>query len=229
MFTKLIRGLLGLLGIVKKTEVFTTKDNTEFLATRSPGEIILVGPGNSPLSQGIANAEGNPVDGQGGFFSHAALHIGQEWGQKMRQLHPEICNIPGVGNVAAQNEIIEAEGTGIQVDTLAKYTNGNTQLAGFTRNLTDAQLETLFLWAYQQVGKIYGYLTFVTELFPNPSDVPVNDPGYICSGLVATDYRQLSINIVKSGIDSRKADPQDIYDCLEPQLLWGRHFYNMEI
>ena len=230
MWTKTIRALLGLLGIVKKTTVFTTKDNAEFLATREPGEVILVGPGNSALSQGIANAEGNPINGQGGFFSHALIHVGQEWGQKMRKLHPELCKIPGVGNIAAQNEIIEAEGTGIQIDTLAKYTNGNTQLVGFTLSLTDTQLEKLFLWLYQQVGKPYGYLDFITELFPNPSDIPVSDPGFICSGLCATDYKgQLNINIVDPRIDSHKADPQDIYDFLEPQLLWGRHFYNMEL
>ena len=221
MFTKLIRGILGLLGIMKRSKKFTTVNNAEFMANIEPGEIILVGPGGAPLSNGIATAED-------GFWSHALIHIGKDWAQRMRINYPYICGNTKVGRDSTDAEIIEAEGTGIQIDTLHKY--DGAQLVGFSTKLSDAQLEKLFLWLYKQVGRPYGYLTFLTELYPNPSDIPVKDPGWICSGLCAYDYfSQLGIYLANPKINPAQADPEDLYNGLEPKLLWSRNYLNCEM
>ena len=241
MFTKPIRALLGLLGILRVEKKWTTANNADFNANREPAELVLVGPGDSRFSQGIAFSQANDAQGDpGGFWSHLCIHVGEYWARRMRQLLPEILKqrkiepITGrdlgqaIPDEPAEFEIIEAEGGGVQVDTLNKY-NG-AQLVGFARPLTDAQIEKLLLWYYQQVGKPYGFVTFLTELFPNPSDIPVNDPGYICSALGCTGYKmQLGIDACDPKIDCRKATPQQTYNWLEQLILWVRHFLNCEM
>jgi uncharacterized protein YycO len=194
VLSKFLRGLLGMLGIIRKTKAFTTANDPAFLAHLEPGEILLVGPGSQALPDGIAAAEDS-------FWAHAFIFIGN-------------------------GQVIEAEGAGIQQNDMSKYLGSDTQLVGYSMQLTDAQLSTILTWLKAQVGKPYGYLTFLTELFPNPSDIPVSDPGWICSGLCATAYKQAGITVVNQGVNPAQASPKDLNDYLEPNLAFMQTRYN---
>jgi uncharacterized protein YycO len=123
-------------------------------------------------------------------------------------------------------QVIEAEGEGIQQNDMAKYLGNDSQMVGYSLPLTDVQRATILTWLKSQVGKPYGYLTFVTELFPNPSYIPVSDPGWICSGLDAMAYKQVDIPVVKKGVNPAQASPKDLNDFLEPYLAARQTRYN---
>ena len=229
---KVIRGILGLVGVIRKTKRFTTGGNADFLSTRSAGEVVLIGPGDQALPNGISAAEN-------GFWAHAFLYIGKEAAEMMRQKYPQILKLRKINPItgadegqaipdqACDGEIVEAEGGGIQIDTIAKYSGG--QMVGFYRTLNQDQLERLLLWFYSQVGKPYGFLTFITELAPDPSAVPmpIKDPGRICSGYDASGFwNVLGWPLARPEIKPDRASPCDLYNGLEPQLFWSRHFYN---
>lgn len=122
---------------------------------------------------------------------------------------------------------VEAEGGGIEHNEIGKYLGDKNQVVAFQFDLTDDQLNKLLTWINAQIGKPYGFLEFVEELTPNPSEQGLpRDWGYICSALWACAFQQIGISIVPAGVDPRMATPGDVFNGLEPNLSAKMFRYN---
>jgi len=226
MFDKIINALLGAFRITPdKTKPFTEEHNKDFIDNMKPGTVYLIG-GDGFIPDGIQGAENS-------FWCHTMIYIGEEWGNKIRAMFPALMSkkqlpgMPTVGEKAHAHEIIEAEGDGIRCDTLDKYLGKENQMVGHWRSLTEAEMICLFRWFYDQVGKPYGYPTFLTELFPVPSDIPVTDLGYICSGLAAVGYWiNLGIRLASEKIHPAQASPADLWDGLRKNMQFMQTRWN---
>jgi len=214
MFSKLIRALLGAFGIIEKTKKFTKENNAEFMRSLEPGTIVLTHR-KGFIQGGIQGATDS-------FWCHALIYVGKSTANIVRQVTPSLIHLPE----GKLHETVEAQGEGIVISTLEASMTDDDQLVSYTYKLSTLQTIKLLAWLYAQVGKPYGYLTFITELFPNPSDIPVWDPGWICSGLTAVAYKRIDIQTVKKGITPSYATPKDLNDYLEPNLSWSMSKFN---
>ncbi len=218
MFTKLIKALLGAFGIIKKTKKFTTVNNKEFLQSLQPGSVVLTC-SRGFLQDGIKGATDS-------YWCHSLLYIGKTAGTMIRNLYPELLGNEKIPMESQYNEIVEAQGGGVQVDNLQKNLGDNVQMVAFYRPISTVDLMKVLKRIYSNVGKNYGFLDFLSELFPDPAKVSLGDDnGFICSALTTDAWSPIE-TIVKKGIDPHKATPGDQYNYLEPNLKWQMTKYN---
>lgn len=218
MFTRIIRGLLGMFGIIKKTLKFDTSHNEEFLKSLEPGTIILTH-GSGYLRGGIQGATDSA-------FNHALLYTGKTAGAMARQLFPNLLKNKKIPRESQYHEIVEAQGDGIQVDNLQKNLGDDMQLVAFSRVLTTVELMKVLNRIYSNVGKNYGYLDFVSQLFPDPSAVNLgDDKGFICSALCVDAYAPVEDISLKT-VDPQKMTPGQLFELLNKNLNWKKTTYN---
>jgi uncharacterized protein YycO len=196
MFAKLINALLAALGIVPDKKK----------AFRTDGNAAFLEAVKIPGTVCLIGGDGfisNGIQGaENSFWSHC------------------------FGTVDDQGSIIEAEAEGIQKNNIEKYLKPENQIVAYQYFMITDQQKKIVDWAMAQIGKPYGYLEFLEELFPDPSKISPKDFGYICSALWACAYRQADISIIKPEINPRVATPKDINDFLEPNLQWKQYRYN---
>jgi hypothetical protein len=218
MFTRLFKALLGAFGVIKKDLKFDTSHNSEFLQSLEAGTIVLTH-SKGFLQDGIQGATDSA-------WCHSLLYVGKTAGAMVRQMFPDLLTNKKIPKDSQFNEIVEAQGGGVQVDNLQKDLGNDIQLVAYTRKLTTVELMKVLYRIYSNVGKPYGYLDFLTELFPNPSDVMFADgKGFICSALTTDAYEPVEI-VAPKGVNPHKVTPGQQNEYLEPNLNWTRVRYN---
>ena len=230
MFSKLIKALLGAAGIIRKDLKFDSAHNAEFLKSLEPGTIILIHKmipkkttwnsfWNNFLSGGITGATNSA-------YNHSLLYVGKTAGAMIRQKIPELLNNRKIPADSQYNEIVEAQGGGVQVDNLQKNLGDDIQMVAYYRPISQSELITILQRIYSNVGKNYGFLDFLSELFPDPSAVNLGDDnGFICSALTTDAWLPIE-QVCKKNINPHKATPGDQNDYLEPNLKWQQTRYN---
>jgi hypothetical protein len=218
MFTRLFKALLGAFGIIKKDLKFDSSHNAEFLKSLEAGTIILTH-SKGFLQDGIQGATDSA-------WCHSLLYVGKTAGAMVRQMFPELLNNKKIPAEAQFNEIVEAQGCGVQVDNLQKDLGDDIQLVAYTRTLTTVELMKVLHRIYSNVGKPYGYLDFLTELFPDPSSVICpSDNGFICSALTTDAYEPVE-RVAKPDINPHRINPGQQNEYLEPNLTWKKTTWN---
>jgi hypothetical protein len=188
MFSKLIRGILGLIGVIKKDVAFKASEFSDFFKGLMPGSIVLVRKRNSDgFSAGIMASTNSA-------WSHTMHYSGKSGGIK-DMLH----------------EIVEAIAEGICIESLDKYNSADFQMAAFTFDINPREYETLKARIYSHVGEPYDFQGIAHQVFPM---VPDNPNRVYCSALSALSWMrpELIRQIIKKGIDPNDATPGDIYN-----------------
>jgi hypothetical protein len=216
MFSTLLRGLMGLFGIIKKTLKFDTAHNDEFKRSLDVCAIILTHTIDSPLSNAIGAASNSA-------WSHSQLYVGQSWGKMIRTLVPAFLRNPKIPKEALLNEIVEAQGDGIKVSSL-NLGDEKVQMVAYQRKLSFIETVKILTRIYLNVGKPYGYLDFIANAFPDVS-IPDKDPGFICSALTTDAWLPVE-RIAKPGISIHKINPGQQNDYLSPNLNWRKLTWN---
>ena len=216
MFATFIRGLLGLLGLIKKTKKFDTSHNNDFKKALNTCTIILTHTVDSPLD--------NAIDaGSNSCWSHSQLYVGQSWGNMIRKLVPALLLNPKIPKESVLNEIVEAQGDGVKISSL-DLGNEKVQMVAYQRELTFIETVKILTRIYLNVGKTYGYLDFIANTFPL-LPIPNIDPGYICSALTTDAWLPVE-RIAKPNIELWKITPGQQNDYLEPNLKFHKLTWN---
>ena len=188
-----------MLGFIKKDLKFDASHNSEFMESLSAGTIILTH-SKGVLQQGIQASTDSA-------WCHALVYVGKTAGNMVRKMYPELLKNPKIPKESQFNEIVEAQGGGIQVDNLQKNLGDDIQLVGYTRQLTTIELMKVLSRLYSNIGNRYGYLDFISELFPDPSAVNLgDDKGFICSAYCCDGYVPIE-DITLIGIKLQKMTP----------------------
>ncbi len=221
MFTKLIRGLLGAFGLIKKTKKFTTENNAAFMRNLEAGQAVLTGAIDANFLQGgIQGATDS-------FWQHGLLYVGKTAATMVRQMYPELLKNPKIPAEAQEHEIIEAIAEGITVGQLDKNLGDTQQMVGYARPISTVELMKILYRAYRCVGRPYDILEFAGDAMPDGmQDVIPNDPNlFVCSSFLVNAWIPVEL-LVKKGVDAKRATPKDVNEYLEPNLRWAQTRYN---
>lgn len=194
IFSKLIRGLLGMLGIIKKTVVYKPSEFSEFVKSLLPGSIIVMGKFKpDPFSDGIKAATNSA-------YSHTVHYTGMNGG--------------GGGQI---HEIVEAIKEGICIRSLDKYNSPDYYMVAFTYDLNPREYEIVKQRIYSRVGEPYDFQGIAHEATPLIPDDPNRQ---FCSSLEAYAYMVPTIikNILPKGILPEEGTPGDIFNTCEKDL-----------
>lgn len=215
MFSRLIRAILGGLGIIRKDIKIVVKENPEqdianFLKSLEAGAVVITRSTEPNFVQGGIQSVTDSA------WQHTLIYIGKTAGEMIRKAQPWLQNNPKIPREAQYHEIIEAQGEGVIVSTLNPGVK--TQMEAYMRPLNLNQLMSILGRAYGTVGLPYDFLEFIGHLvpdgvMPNPADL------FVCSSTVVWDYLPEE-KIVKKGIDPARAWPKHVRNYLNGALHW---------
>jgi hypothetical protein len=204
MFTWLIRGLLGLFGIVNPVLKYTPSNYSDFRKKLMPGALVLVRScnpdGTTPagLSNAIETASSSA-------WAHSENYFGQSSGKH---------NIPG--------ETIGALAEGVKAHSLDEYGTPGFQMIAFNFDLDARTFSILRDRLYSKENEDYDdwkIANFATPIIPDFGN------GITCSTLCAMarmGHAQWSwdflFSVLKKGILPENATPGDLYNGCYPQV-----------
>lgn len=217
MFSRLIRAILGGLGIIRKDIKVVIKENPEadiaaFLETIEAGAVVVTRSTEPNFVQGGISGATDSA------WQHCLIYVGMTAGKTIRKVRPGLMGNPKIPKDAKHHEIIEAQGEGVIVSTL--NTNKTTQMEAYMRPLDLNQLIVVLERAYKIVGKPYDFAEFLGHiapdgLIPNPADL------FVCSSAVVWEYLPVE-TIVKKKVDPARAWPSHVRHYLNGALHWRK-------
>jgi hypothetical protein len=202
-FTWLIRGLLGLVGIVQPIVTFKPSNYAEFRKRLKPGSLVCIRPvepdGTSPtgLSNGIQA-------GSGSAWSHVENYFGASSGER-----------------GIQGETVGALAEGVKIHSLDEYGNNGFQMVAFNFDLDSRTFSILKNRIYSKVGEPYDtwkIVKFAVPFFPDLGNL------IVCSTLAAFARNGCShwnwrclFNVLPKRVLPENATPGDIFAGCYPQ------------
>lgn len=217
MFSRIIRAILGGLGIIRKDIKIIVRETPEkdiaaFLKTIEAGAVIITRSTEPNFVQGGISAATDSA------WQHALIYVGKTAGAMIRKTRPRLMGNPKIPKDARYHEIIEAQGEGVIVSTLNP--GPKTQMEAYMRPLDLNQLITVLERAYSIVGRPYDFAEFLGHiapdgLIPNPTDL------FVCSSAVVWEYLPIE-TIVKKNVDPAKAWPKHVRRFLNGALHWRK-------
>jgi hypothetical protein len=223
MLSAFLRGLLGALGVIKKSKAFTADNNPEFVRSLEPAQVVLTGARDANFVQGWIQGRTDS------FWQHGVLYVGHTAAAMVRQIFPELLANKKIPLEAQEHEIIEADFSqgSIIVSTLDKYMIYSQQMVGYIRPISTVELMKILYRIYSLVGSDYDTLEAIGDALPDGmQDIVPNDPKkFDCSSAIAFAWLPVEI-IVIPGVAVGRATPSDLNRYLEPNLAWRQTRYN---